>query len=211
MSGRPIPERLTLAAKMLRGEDAYWRIIRTLDARGPWTVREVEDETASTHRAVAAYVRKLVKAGFARLVEPPAGRKVRPQWRAKRYRLAKSPQAAPRIRADGTVIGIDRRQCMWNAIRKLKGFTVRELAVFAALPDQPIREKCAQRYIELLAAAGYLTLIEARKGSSHQRVWRLKPSMNTGPLSPSRYKACVIFDRNRQELMGDAALSEEAA
>lgn len=210
MTGRSMPERIALNIKLPRGEEGYWRIIRALDDKGlPWSIPEIEAETCVGQSQIGAYVRKLVKAGFARVVV--AGT-INNRPLAKGYRLLKHPKDAPRIRADGTVIVSSQQECLWRAMRALKGgFNVRELAYAATTDGVAIKEVAAQRYVELLAGAGYLTIVQPRQGRYGMNTWRLKPAMNTGPLSPTILKAEAIFDRNLRKVMGEPAAQEVAS
>jgi hypothetical protein len=211
MRGRSIPERIALNVRLPRGEEGYWQIIRVLDARGAWTVSDIDGESCDNRNCIGKYVKRLVMAGFARHV----GDKIvtaRGLARVKEYKLLKSPKAAPRIRTDGTVIVSTQQECLWRAIRALKGgFNVRELAFAASIDAIKIREAAAQRYVELLAGAGYLALLQARKGRHGLNTWRLKPAMNTGPLSPTILRAEAIFDRNLRKVMGEPASSVVAS
>jgi hypothetical protein len=185
MTGRSIPERIALNVRLPRGEEGYWQIIRALDARGTWTITDIDGESCDNRNCIGNYVKKLVKASFAHAV----GEKlvnVRGLARVKEYRLLKCPKATPRIRADGTLIVSTQQECLWRAMRALKGgFNVRELAFAASTDIIKIKEVAAQRYVELLAGAGYLSLVQERKGRHGLNTWRLKPGMNTGPLSPT--------------------------
>lgn len=193
MAGRSLPEMVQLTARVPRGEAGFWEIMLRLDReRGEFAVGDVEGESNVKPGAVAQYVRKLVKASFAKHVSNrPAP--VRP---AKVYKLLKRQKEAPRLRADGTPLNRSDRECLWCAIRSVPGpFTAQEVA-YAATTTTPIRANSADRYIRYLAAAGYL----AEVGAMH---WRLRPKMNTGPLAPSILRVHAVFDRNLRKVMGD--------
>lgn len=211
MTGRSIPERIALNVRLPRGEDGYWQIIRARDARGTWTISDIDGETCVNRSCIGNYVKKLVRAGFAHVVGTETLR-VRGSAQVKVYRLLKTPLAAPRIRADGTVIVSTQQECLWRAMRVLKaGFNVRELAFAASTDGIKVKELAAQRYVELLAGAGYLQLSQARKGRHGMNTWRLKPGMNTGPLSPTILRTEAIFDRNLRKVMGEPSASEVAS
>lgn len=209
MTGRSMPERVSLNARLPRGEAGYWALIREADKRGTWTVPQIEAETNVGAGQIRAYVRKLVKAGVAR-VEKAETRHNRPL--PKEYRLALKQKEQPRISARGMLVVSSQQDCMWRAMRTMRGgFNVRELAHAASLPEQTVLEKAAARYVELLVRAGYLALLQERQGRYGLRVWRLKPSMNTGPLAPTVYRTEAIYDRNLNEIMGACDLVEVAA
>lgn len=210
MTGRAMDEMVALNVRVPRGEDGYWRVIRVLDAKGPWTVPMVEGETNAAASSVGAYVRKLAKAGFAAVVRAEVKHN-RPE--PKQYRLLKSPKEAPRIRPDGSIILSSQQECMWRVLRSPigRGVTVRELAFAASLPEQPVKELAAQRYVELLARAGYLALVRARVSRHDLNIWRLKPDMDTGPLSPTLLRVDSIYDRNLRKVMGETHEAREVA
>jgi len=209
MTGRALDEKFALNARLPRGEEGWWRIILTLDAEGPWTVPMVDGETNTRRSCVGKYVRRLVKAGYARVVSAAVEHN-RPQ--AKQYRLLKTQKQAPRIRPDGSIIQSSQQECMWRAMRSLRsGFTVRELAFAASMPGQEVKESAARRYVEWLARAGYLVLVRPRAGRLDLNVWRLKPAMNTGPLSPTLLRVDGIYDRNLRRLMGEEYEAREVA
>ena len=199
MAGRSQIIRLTV--RVPRGEAGFWQIMRALDEKqGPFTVGDVEGESNVKPGAVAQYLRKLIRGGFARHVaDRPA-----PARACKVYALVKRPKEAPRLRADGSLLGRTDRECLWCAVRNMAGaFTAREIA-FAATTEHKIAVASADRYIRHLAAAGYLVQIDA----TH---WRLKPKMNTGPLAPSILRVDAVFDRNLRKVIADKQDASEVS
>ncbi len=193
MAGRSQIEMLRLTARVPRGEAGFWKIMRELDARGMFSIADVEGESNVKPGAVAQYMRKLVKGGFARV----SGFRDAPARPQKLYRLCKRPAEAPRLRADGTEIGRDDRQCLWTAMRALQTFSVADVRYAASQGRKSIRTPSAQRYIAHLEDAGYLSRTGAPDG-----FYRLLPRMNTGPLAPSILRLDVVFDRNKKQLVG---------
>ncbi|MEX1083679.1 MAG: hypothetical protein WEC82_05110 [Xanthobacteraceae bacterium] len=192
MAQRPLPEMIRLAARVPRGEAGYWQIMLALDARhGSFTVPDVEGESNVKAGAVAQYLRKLVKGGFAK----QDGERPAPARPCKVYRLVKKPAEAPRLRADGSPLGRTMTAQLWTAIRSLKQFHPREVA-YTATTDRKVPVATANAYMRKLAAAGYLIGLAGGQ-------YRLKPSMNTGPLAPAILRIHAVFDRNRNEIVGD--------
>jgi hypothetical protein len=198
-------EVIRLSARMPRGRDGYWAVIRGLDQKGPWSVPDVHELTNEPHKeSVNDYVKRLERAGFVKQVgEVLQNHRGTP---TRLFRLLKRPAAAPALRRDGSVVGVHAQQRMWNAIRSLKQFTLSELA-HAAADDKGTSVKIgvAQAYVHRLRMAGYIT------GLSRSD-FRLKPSMNTGPRSPRILKMHVVFDDNLMKLVGgDTVDAEEVA
>jgi hypothetical protein len=192
---------LAITARLPRGEAGYWSIMRKLDdiGSGKFTVADVEGETNVKAGGVASYLRRLVKAGYARQV----GERPAPARPAKVYRLrANAPAIAPRLDAQGKPLPPSMRDCLWRAMRTMRhGFTAKELA-FTATVDRRIPRASAERYILLLVDAGYLVHVGGG-------VYRLKPAMNTGPLAPAVLRVTnVVFDRNQRRVVGEAGATE---
>ena len=206
MACRSAPQWTTMRLKLPRGFEDFWSLMLELDARqGSFTTAEIVGETNVQRQSVEHYVARLAAAGIVKLVEQ---RRRAPMLRENVYRLARRPKAAPRVRADGTVIARTAQECLWTSIRSLVTFTTRDLA-FAATVDRPVRLKTAQRYVNELARAGYLTAHHPH-GSRRPAVYRLKPAMNTGPQPPSVLVTEQVWDRNLKKIVGDtvSALQE---
>lgn len=188
------------------GYEAIWQAIRDLDAVAPWTTTMVA--AAAEQAGVAPsyakdYVRRLKRAGIAAQVERSA-------WSNTVYfRLRTSPTAAPRLTREGDAHAPRGREQMWCAIRALPAFDYRELAFAASTDLVAIEETSAKSYVQHLAHAGYLTLL--KKGSAvRPAVWRLNPRMNTGPAAPRILRSEMVWDQNRNEVMG-RVIAEEVA
>lgn len=202
MGRHPHPEMVRLTARVPRGQDGFWQIIRALDAKGPWTVNDVHGETNVRHRAtVQDYVYRLEKAGIAAVVGSRS--KALTGSKEKLYRLNKRPAATPSLRRDGTPYDAPAQQRLWTAIRSMKSFAVRELAYAAAGSSGPVPFRTTIRYVVHLASAGYL----ASLGGGG---YRLKPSMNTGPAAPKILRMHVVWDVNRNESVGGDTIDAEA-
>jgi hypothetical protein len=202
-----MPERIEMNAVLPRGEAGYWSIILDLDKKGGWTVPMIVGETIAARTGVVRYVNNLVKAGIAVRTEVPGGA----SFKSNIYRLVKRQKDAPRVRGDGTLIVSTQQECMWRTIRTLRaGFTVRELAFNASMPGQKIKDAAALNYIEALDRAGYLSLVQQTERTG-RKTWRLKASMNTGPLSPTLYRIDGLYDRNLKKIVGEPSAREVAA
>ncbi|MDC7984786.1 hypothetical protein PQJ75_13705 [Rhodoplanes sp. TEM] len=184
-----------------RGHDHYWAVIRTLDKAGPWTAGEVVGESNAHRASVHDFVGRLVKAGIAR----HAGGE-----RAPRYRLAQSPAATPRLRRNGTAAPPSAQAQLWCAIRQLGQFTYAELILAASTDELAIEEITARSYLKRLSAAGYITAV-VPGAPGKPAVWKLKPSMNTGPKAPQILRAHVVFDPNRGAVVGGPVQAEEVS
>jgi hypothetical protein len=181
------------------GQEGWWQAIRALDAKRPWSVAEIFGETihCSHKQTVHDYVRRLVKGGFAQVVEERDSTCRTPE---KLYRLTKRPAEAPSLRRDGTALPQSGTLLMWIAIRNLRQFDVHELRGVVG-QIRPLQLSTVKRYVQYLAAAGYLTVFaESRPGLA--AIWRLKPRMDTGPLPPKILRAHVVWDSNRNVVMG---------
>lgn len=193
---------------ILRGNEHYWSVIRELDQAGSWPIGDVHARTNGVDRStVRDFVKRLVAGGFAE--DAQDGTEAQP-----RFRLLKTPMAAPRLRRDGTVAAQGRSQVhMWNVIRgpmSREGFTFRDVALYGSTETLTVPPVTAKSYIQHLARAGYLLCV--RKGRPRQpAVWRLKPAMNTGPKPPLILRSQIVFDQNRNEAIGPVDAEEVTA
>lgn len=194
-------ELIRLTARVPRGQDGFWKVIRELDAKGPWAVIDVHDLCpAPQKRTVAGFVYQLVRGGFA---QPSGERATKGNGTAtKLYRLLKRPSDAPALRRDGTQLEVPAQQRLWTSIRAMKRFTLKELAFAAAGQHGPVPTETAKRYVFHLTRAGYLI---TDRGS-----FRLKPSMNTGPAAPKILRLHVVWDANRNQAVGGENAEAEA-
>ncbi|MFG1318038.1 hypothetical protein [Xanthobacter autotrophicus] len=187
-----------IAVHVPRGPEAWWPTICKLDALGaPWAAAEVVNLTASDRRSVVDYVARLLAAG---IIVRTAG--------APTYRLARRPVEAPRLERDGTVSPPTGQQQMWNAIRALKAFNFVEVAHAASTDTRQISSSTAKAYVNALGRAGYLSVLHAGKPGV-ATLWRLKPSMNTGPIAPAIMRTKFVWDANRAQVVGAAEPAAE--
>ena len=63
-----IRDTLAIEIKVPRGFAGYWQIIRDLDQQGPWTIREVSDQTNVKIKEVQDFVWRLHKGGYAEII-----------------------------------------------------------------------------------------------------------------------------------------------
>lgn len=185
----------------LRGIEHFWSVIRELDEAGPWTVREIDLRSRVRDQStIADFVRRLEAAGMA--AKTGEVRRASPHGRAAPlFRLiGHKPARAPRLRRDGTP-GLQGRgqQQMWTVMRgplARDGFTFNDLALWGSTDDVVVAKETAKKYVRHLASAGYL--LQLRAGAARRpAIWRLKPSMNTGPRPPLILTARIVFDQNR--------------
>lgn len=180
-----------------RGSAYMWKVVRGLtedDRAQPFTVDEVLDLTNGTEAStVRKWLKTLVRAGIV-AVEGDT------------YHLLRRPVMLPHVSNDGRIVSVG-QDALWTAIRALKEFTPRELAVAATTEEHAVTEWTAKSYVKTLLAAGYLTVTVA--GHAHRQAsYRLRPTMNTGPLAPKILRAKFVFDPNRNEVIGQAEAEE---
>ncbi|OYY88794.1 MAG: hypothetical protein B7Y61_01030 [Rhizobiales bacterium 35-66-30] len=195
-----------LTVHVPRGHAGIWSIIKRLDILGPWSVREVSDQTNARKDVVADYVRRLAKAG----ITVPAGERENPGSPVILHRLTRRPTDAPRLRRDGTECLPTGQEQMWRAMRVLGTFGIPELAHAASTDLVPVNPVAAEHYVKHLAHAGYLHCVEEKHRISAS-TWRLKPSANTGPLPPLVMRTKFVWDQNQRVVKGDPENAGEVA
>jgi DNA-binding IclR family transcriptional regulator len=168
----------------LNSRQAVWEAIRRLEA---FTAREVRDETLLGMDTVRDYLAGLEAAGYiSKEPNDAAG--------PTRWRLARDVGVeAPRVRRDGTLVTQGQgRENMWQAMRILRTFTARELAVAARTPDCMVQESTAAEYARHLHKAGYL--------SHRDGVYQMLPAAFTGPLAPMIQRTKRVWDPNQRQV-----------
>ena len=162
---------------------AAWDAIREL---GTFTVRQVREATTLKMDTVREYLTGLAAAKYiVRLTcDGPA-----------KYQLTKDVGVeAPRVRRDGTPV-TQGQGCenMWNAMRIMRVFTARELAVAACTPDCSVKESTAVDYAMHLCRAGYLS----KRPDGH---YVMPPRAWTGPLAPMIQRVKQVWDPNQRKV-----------
>lgn len=211
--------KVTAGTAIYRGHDHYWSVIRDLGRNGNlFTFQEIDLRCNDADgEGIGEFLRRLIRAGFLEVAETrrvstagtgPTNQKV---FHQKVYRLLKRPSATPCINRDGSIGKQGRGQeQLWNAIRTLKAFDARELAIAASTEDVSVGVETARTYVFHLENAGYLQVLRAGKGRTAS-IWRLRPSMNTGPKPPKILRSKMVYDANRNEIMGKPVAVEVAA
>lgn len=193
-----------------RGNDQLWKVMREVGSNGrTFTVKDIEKQTRRQRfQDVQDYVRRLEKANILECV----GKIEAGAWKGSRqFKLAAAPRLTPSVDRSGKQVFRHRGQTqMWNAMRSLERFSKHDLALSASTEECDVKVSTAQRYIGALKTAGYfLILQESRPG--HAAYYRLRPDMKTGPLPPRILRTKVVYDQNRNEIVGPVEFDEVAA
>ncbi len=169
------------------GPAHYWRIMRELTR---FTAADVHGRSNGASRgSVIRYVRACAEAGYCERVGERSSFKARPM---PVYRMVDSRRlTAPTFHVE-TDRG-RRQQQLWNAVRALKSFSAKELAITASTDVVPVSMQMACQYCTRLAGVGYLWIEQERR----PRRYRVNPARMTGPLAPSfRRNSGAGVDRN---------------
>jgi hypothetical protein len=189
----------TIEVHVPRGPASWWPVIRALDGSSGkrWSKADVVERTGGDKPLVGRYITRLCAAGIAEPAEVQG-------W----FRLIRRPAQPPVLDASGAPAAPTGQQQMWTAIRSLKSFNYVELAHAASTDTRPVNPSTAKTYANALGRAGYLAMIHpGRPGVP--TIWRLKPSMNTGPHAPMIMRTKFVWDQNRAEVVGPAEKAEE--
>lgn len=196
--------KIASAEPVRRGIDHYWAVIRELGKDGRlWTVGDVLNVSfPKSHETLKTFLRRLVSAGIAEIAVPGASPNTPAQ-----YRLLARPVATPKIGNSGTISTVgDGQLNMWTAMRRLKAFSIPELAIAATTDECRVARSTAKCFCRLLKDAGALQVLSTSK----RRVYRLKPSANTGPKPPVVLRCSVVWDQNKGRPIGDVIAEERA-
>lgn len=202
-----MPRLVTLTvtdARPLRfGAEYWWSCILDLTREGAgFSYAQLDGLSDPYHdRYLGRFLRKLEDAGF--IAKAALGVRV--------YSLVKRQSQVP-------LIGLDRKeshrgqrlQNMWNVMRRRRsGFTVDELALDASTDDLVVARNTAKQYCLLLARAGMLAVQAPGKRGEGRNIYVLRGSANTGPKPPRKMKATMVYDPNRETIVGNVVAEED--
>lgn len=206
---------VTNAKPVFRGHDHYWSVIRDLGKDTHFTRQEVAlRSNDTTDRCIDDFLGRLIKAGYVEVVGTQSSQSPHVRNKAIRIdvlKLVRRPKATPILNRDGSVgtQGLGQLN-MWTAMRSLSQFAKQELAITATTDEVNVSVSTALRYARSLESAGYLQIVRPG-GAAVARIWRLKPSMNTGPKAPKIFRSKMVYDANREAFMGQPVAEECAA
>ena len=185
MALKPVNKRNGLDSKQ-----AVWDAIRRLMT---FTIREVREETVLSLDYVREYCLGLAAAGYIAETDESTAMTKKPGVVTIWELVNDIGIDAPRVRKNGTpVTQGDGRKNMWEAMRIIRIFTSRELAVAASMPDCLVQESTAADYAKHLCHAGYLK----KTGDRYQFL----PSAYTGPMAPQIQRTKRVWDPNQQKV-----------
>jgi hypothetical protein len=173
------------------GYDTRQTVWEAIRAKRVFNIKDIRWETTLRPESVRDYVVGLENGGYLERVDPSEmGPGVAACWRLVRD----IGFEAPRVRKDGTPVTQGQgRENMWNAMRIMRFFTARELAVAARTPDCFVKESTAADYAKHLWHAGYLA-------KSDDGVYRMLPTAYTGPKAPMIQRTKVVWDPNQNKV-----------
>ena len=86
---------------------------------------------------------------------------------------------------------------LWTAMRQLKSFGPRTLAVHATTETVRVTTEQAQAYCRALLGAGYLAVAKRAVPGSNEAIYRL--IRNTGPRPPREKRVRAVIDANTEQ------------
>lgn len=203
MGRLPVDVQARLRVRVPRGQQGFWEVIRDLKT---FTVKDIDQRCGGARQTVRDFVKRLERAGYVEAEDTDAA------TGAIRYRLLIDQPDAPQLRRDGSParqrLG---QEQMWRVMRMsgTGGFTAADLALTASTEEHPVPLTAAQSYLKALKRAGYLMVVQPgkpghRPGTGSLTVYRLIPSMKTGPLAPQVQRIKAVWDPNLRRHVGDA-------
>lgn len=202
----------SLPIALPRGPEHYWKIMQELNKDG-FTIRDVAGCTNGvSFKTVKTYARNLLAQG---IIVKIGERQATYGATAHVYKIAKPQRKAPIERRDDFTgaRGLTQQQ-VWTAMRTLAAFSLVELAASASTEEHPVKLRTAENYVRRLVAAGVVEVVKPhRKGApgapgAVAGVYRLRPAANSGPLSPKVFNASIVFDPNKNRVLGEAVTEE---
>jgi len=192
MSRLPCHVEAALRVKVRRGHQGIWEAIRERPRGQYWTVCDIWYLTGVPDRGtVADYVRRLMLAGYIERAGL-AREDGQPSQARRLYTLIRDAgPEAPRLRRDGSEVPPTAQEAMWRTLRMIgrDGVTADDLVVMASTEAVAIKRASAARYLQALARAGYLRVLEEgrpghKPGTGKTARYALRVGMNTGPAAP---------------------------
>ena len=182
---------------VLTDRERLWqamRQLRTFDTRELALAAKVDRRRT----VIKEYLVSLVRGGILRRV-PQSG-----PGNFARYELIRdSGVEAPRLRKDGSPLPDAGQSRMWAAMKILRLFTARELAMTASLPEAPVRENTAHAYCRWLVRGHYLFVISDGSTGVRYRFMR-----DTGARAPQILSIKQLFDPNTGEVAAGETVGE---
>lgn len=195
--------------RILRGQAFFWSTMRQLQAEGrPITINAIYMASNERHRTtISSYVRRLEELGFVeRTGEVIATRSPK---QAICYRIVRDQATAPAVTKEPEPRQGRAQQNMWNVMRRAKGgWTASELALDASTDDVQVPRNTALAYSVRLQDAGMLVVVDMG-APGRERRWRLKGSADTGPKPPKVLRSRLVYDQNRDIIVGPVVAEEE--
>lgn len=193
MSRRPVDE--IAKSRDAEGRQVIWEAIRALNG-AEFRTHDLTEATRIGRYTIRSYVNCLTAGGVLNRRDTEDGY---------RWRLARDEgYYAPRLNSKGERVtqGLGVEQ-MWRAMRIMKQFVTRDLALHATTDEVLVSDETAKKYCSMLLACGYLTCIE-KATFERQATYRL--TRNSGPLAPQIQRVKQVFDPNSKTVYrkGDA-------
>jgi len=195
-------EFLQVKAEVPRGNDGIWSVILDLDQAGPWTARDVTQQTNVNAGTPRDYIRCLSAAGIVVVVGSRRTGGKNPQD-APLYRLTRRPIEAPRVRRDGSLIPEAANETLWRTMKMLKVFTASELADFACSEGRTMNRNYAHSFANALVHAGVLVKVPSKTRDTRYRLIR-----NVGARAPKILQTRLVLDPNTNTVIGRAVARE---
>ena len=174
-----------------QGRDAIWIAIRILKT---FTLDQITMKSRQHSATVRSYLSNLETALILRLVTESVGNVRRVVVPLVWVLHNDVGICTPRVRADGLLVTQGRsQQQMWQAMRIIKRFNYRQLALAASTDDHQIALSNCKSYCRRLAVAQYLVIREPGR-PCRPAIYQLVK--NTGPKAPMVQSSRNVFDPN---------------
>ncbi len=202
MSRRPVDE--IARSRDAEGRQVIWEAIRA-QGDAEFATPDLFGETWISPATIRSYLRCLAAGGILERTEHPdrAGLRNSVTW----HLVRDEGFYAPRLNRKGEPVtqGLGVEQ-MWRAMRIMKQFTAKDLALHATTDTVSVSVATAKSYCSMLLACGYLACLQ-KANARRQATYRLMPDRNSGPLAPQIQRVKQVFDPNSKRVYrkGDEA------
>ena len=166
-------------------QDAIWQVVRHLNI---FSITDIVNQTNVDRKTATDYIKRL-EAG--RYIEKHTAYEENNRFIV----LRDAGVHAPRVKRDGTPVtqGAGNMN-MWRAMRMMKEFTPRDLAIHSSTDTVQVNEKTAKAYCTMLRKAKYLRVLKKAVPSKSQIIYKF--ILDTGPKPPQIQRVKQVYDPN---------------
>jgi hypothetical protein len=189
------PVHLVADMPVPQGRQRIWQAIRALRK---FSYLDLQAATLNSEPVIQTYLLGLTNAGYLKCER--SSKTAKGQYGKRRWELVRDVGVeAPRVTARGEPVTQGAaRQAMWQTMRILRRFSVRELVAAGTSERVQLKLIDARDYVSHLQRAGYL---KNEGGRGVEGRYTLVPTRYSGPRAPQVQRIKQVFDPNLNKVV----------